>query len=116
METGNTLLSNGQGSTAPAETAPAAPGLTFGDATLQQSPSLQRYKSADDLGNAYLRLEQKLGQRPLDIPGQDAAPEAWQAFWKQLPDYPESDEKYTAQLPQLPEGLDVGPALFTGFR
>ena len=118
METG-TLLSTSQGATTPTgtePTQPAAPGLTFGDTTLQQSASLQRYKSADDLGKAYLSLEQKLGQRPLEVPGSEAAPEAWQAFWKQLPGYPETDDKYQAQLPQLPEGLEVDPALFTGFR
>lgn len=118
METGSTLLSNtGQTTTTQAEPPPpAAPGLTFSEPTLQQSASLQRYKSADELGKAYLSLEQKLGTRPLEIPGTDAAPEAWQAFWKQLPDYPESDDKYQAQLPQLPAGLEVDPELFKGFR
>lgn len=118
METGSTLLSNAGPPGAPGSEAPPAsgPGLTFADATLQQSASLQRYQSADDLGKAYLSLEQKLGQRPVEIPGEQAAPEAWQAFWKQLPGYPESDDKYTSQLPQLPQGLEVDPELFKSFR
>lgn len=116
METGSTLLSNPGTNGTEATAPPSGPGLAFADATLQQSASLQRYQTADDLGKAYLSLEQKLGQRPLEIPGEQAAPEAWQAFWKQLPGYPESDDKYQAQLPQLPEGLEVDPALFTGFR
>lgn len=115
METGTTLLSNpSEGSTATNGT--GAPGLTFQEATLQQSTSLQRYKTPDDLGKAYLALEQKMGTRPLEVPGTDSPPDAWQAFWKQLPDYPESDDKYTAQLPQLPQGLDVSPELMQSFR
>lgn len=116
METSTTtLLSNPpEGTNGPS--AASVPGLTFQDATLQQSPSLQRYKSADDLGKAYLSLEQKMGTRPLEVPGTDSPPDAWQAFWKQLPDYPETDDKYTAQMPQMPQGLDVSPELLQSFR
>src|SRR5262245_48294094 len=104
METGTTTLLSNAGEGSNGASAPAMPGLQFQDATLQQSTSLQRYKSADDLGKAYLSLEQKMGQRPVEVPGTESPPEAWQAFWKQLPDYPASDEQYTANVPQLPQG------------
>ena len=84
---------------------PQAAGLTFTDTSLHGNASLGRFKTVDDLGKSYIELEKKLGTRPLDVPPQDAPPEVWGAFWKQNPDYPANDEGYTAQLPQMPEGV-----------
>lgn len=111
----STLLSNGADTASP-PAPPAGPGLTFSDATLGQSQSLQRYKSPDDLGKAYLELEKKLGTRPLDIPGDQADEATWQAFWRQLPGYPETDDQYAATMPQLPEGLGIDDTLMQSFK
>lgn len=94
----------------------SGPGLAFSDSTLAQSQSLQRYKSTDDLGKAYLELERKIGTRPLDIPGEQADDAAWQTFWKQIPGYPERDDQYAATVPQLPEGMGIDPELMQSFK
>lgn len=96
---------NGQGSS-----------LTFSDPALQGHPSLGRYRTLDDLGKAHIELEKKLGTRSLDIPAQDAPPDSWQAYWKQNPDYPPSDEAYTTPTQQLPQGLELDQELVKTFK
>lgn len=92
-------------------------GLQFTDPALQGNASLARYKTLDEFGKGHLELEKKLGTRPLDVPAEGAPPETWSAFWKQHPDYPTSVEAYTAQLPQLPEGIGaIDEARLKSFR
>lgn len=69
---------------------------------LKSNKSLARYKSLDDFGKAYTTLETQYRTKAYEaIPGADATPEQRQAFFKRLPGYPESPEKYAKQ------GLDV---------
>lgn len=74
------------------------------DDGLRTSRSLARFKTADDLGKAYTELERKMGERPQGpaLPDEHATPEAWQAFYRQLPGYPEAPDQYAVQPPELP--------------
>lgn len=71
---------------------------------LKGSKSLERYKSVDDLGKAYVEMERKMGEmtQATAIPKGDAPPEAWQAFWQQLPGYPKTPDAYNVAPPELP--------------
>jgi hypothetical protein len=74
----------------------------FQDEALKTSKSLARYKSLDDAGRAYLELETQYRTKAYEaIPGEDATPEARTAFFKKLPGYPESADKYSKR------GLDI---------
>jgi hypothetical protein len=69
---------------------------------LKTNKSLGRYKSLDDFGKAYTELERSFRAKEYEsVPGDDATPEARAAFFKKLPGYPESAQKYTKT------GLDI---------
>jgi hypothetical protein len=69
---------------------------------LKSSKSLARYKTLDDFGKAYTELETAFRTKAYEaIPGDDAPPEARTAFFKKLPGYPESADKYAKR------GLDI---------
>jgi hypothetical protein len=113
----------GAGAGAGADTGTGAAGATpwtetmFEDAALRTSPTFARYKSADDFARGHLELERKFGERPqgLQVPGQDATPEAVQAFRTAL-GVPQTPDKYTTTAPTMPDGMpQMAPEAFQGF-
>jgi hypothetical protein len=84
---------------------PSAPelGSLWQSDDLKGSKSLARYKSVDDLGKAYVEMERKFGERTgVAIPKDDSPPEAWTAFYQQLPGYPKDPSNYNVAPPELP--------------
>lgn len=87
---------------------------TLTDEGLRTDPELTRYKTVEDLAKAH----KELSGRPagLQVPGKDARPEDWQAFYKQLPGYPAAPDKYGVKPPEMPEGApNLPPEAFAGF-
>ena len=86
------------------------------DEALRENPALTRYKSVDDFAKGHLELEKTLGERTgITPPGDDATPEQMAEFYKQLPGYPESHDKYEVEPPAAPEGMGIGEADFGSF-
>ena len=82
---------------------------TLTDEGMRENPALTRYKTIDDFAKGHLELEKKFGERPngIQAPGEDATPEDWAAFYKQLPGYPDAADKYEVAPPSAPAGLEI---------
>lgn len=80
---------------------------TLADESFRTHESVTQHNSIDDLVKSHINLEKKLGERPSGIqpPGENATPEEWSAFYKQLPGYPEAHDKYEIAPPAVPEGV-----------
>jgi hypothetical protein len=94
-----------EASQAPAPATPPALASLWTSDELKGHQGLQKFKSVDDLGKSYVELEKKFGERnqAMAIPKDDSPPEAWQAFWQQLPGYPKEASNYNVAPPELPQ-------------
>jgi hypothetical protein len=76
--------------------APWAAGVFTRD-DLRRNATIGRFKSADDLGTAYVALEKKVGSGSrLPLPGADASEADWDSFYNSI-GRPETADKYAAR-------------------
>ena len=80
----------------------------------EAKPTLQKFKSFNDLASSYVSLQKMLGKKGVTVPGENATPEEVAAFRKAL-GVPESPEGYQLKPEQLPEGLTWDDELAKGF-
>lgn len=71
---------------------------------LRGNQSLGKFKDVGSLAKSYVELEKHAGGS-LKLPGADAKPEEWDAFYNKA-GRPESPDKYGVKRPQLPEGAN----------
>lgn len=67
---------------------------------LKTHPSIQRYKTVEDLAQAYVHAEKRIGGNPdhyLKLPEKADDAEGWKAFWQKL-GAPDSPEGYKVDL------------------
>jgi hypothetical protein len=102
MMSSDAAPAEGAGGAAPAPAAPAAAGAdtpfyeTFTDAALKTSPSIQRYKSVEDLAKSHVNLEARFGIDParrIDLPADPNDAEGMRAVYARL-GLPEKPEDY----------------------
>lgn len=73
----------------------------------QNHPTLAPYKDLAGLVKSHIELNGMVGKNRIALPGDDASPEAWNAFYNQL-GRPESPDKYGLKKPEdFPEGLNL---------
>lgn len=65
-------------------------------------PSIQKFKSENDLAKSYLELSKTLGQPKVVIPTEKSTPEEWRAYFK-AGGAPEKDDEYDVGMEDLPE-------------
>src|SRR5581483_740520 len=70
---------------------------------LRSNQSLGKFKDVGSLAKSYVELEKHQGGA-LRLPGEDAKPEDWDAFYNKL-GRPESPDKYEVKRPELGEGI-----------
>lgn len=57
------------------------------------------YKNVNDLGKAYINAQKLIGSNKIALPGQDAKPEDWRAFYRQA-GMPEKPDDYNFKKPE----------------
>lgn len=82
------------------------------DKSLQEDPTLKRYKSEHELALAHVELRRKLGANPIAVPNEKDPPEKWDEFYGRL-GRPESADKYVFAPPQ---GVEYDAELDRDFR
>lgn len=72
--------------------------------------TLDVYKDPNHFVRDAIQWRQEVNRR-VRMPAQDAKPEEWQGFWKNLPGYPEKPQGYTdlVKLPELPTSAEGEP-------
>lgn len=74
------------------------------------------YKSADDLGVAYINAEKAIGADKITLPGRDAKPEDWNPVFERL-GWPKDPKGYEFKAPdKLPDGFKYDDKLGEAFR
>jgi hypothetical protein len=74
---------------------------------LQTDESTTRFATIGDLWKSYRELEGKIGSS-IALPGKDAKPEDWAAFWEKC-GRPKNPGEYALQkIKDLPQGLEYG--------
>ncbi len=71
--------------------------------TDEERGKLSRFKTDKDCAKSYLQLESRLGASVV-IPGKDATPQDWEAFYKRL-GRPETKAEYELEKLFLPDGV-----------
>lgn len=100
---------------APAGGAPQAYWDSFQDEGVRTSPSIQRYKTAEDLAKGYVNLEARFGvapERRLDLPADMNDAAAMRAVWSKL-GLPEKPDGYGLRLDD--KATDADKASFGEF-
>ena len=86
------------------------------DEGLRGSPVLQKFQGIEPLAKGYIELEKRIGEKAgVQFPGEDATPEQWAEFHRQVPGYPEAPDKYGIEAPALPEGVTLPEGRFDGY-
>ena len=109
------------GGAAPA--APAAGGAaqayfeTFADEQIRTNPSVQRYKTPEDLAKAYISLEARMGiepERRLDLPKDPADAAAMREVWAKL-GLPDKPDGYGITLDGVEGATDADKSMLAKF-
>jgi hypothetical protein len=72
---------------------------------MRTDAGLSKFKSPADLAKSYLEVQKLVGSK-VSLPGADAKPEEWDAFYNKV-GRPEKITDYKYDAPKLPEGMEM---------
>jgi hypothetical protein len=91
---------------------------TMAPEDIRGEPSLAAIKTVQDLAKGYVSAQKLIGAKRIAIPGENAQPAEWEAFYNQI-GRPETSDKYEmpdAKTLKIDESLKIDEAKFKGFQ
>lgn len=86
------------------------------DEDLRNNPSISKYKSLQDMAKGHAELAKMIGKDKVIVPGENAKPEEWAAFWDKVGRPSELTGYEAPEIKDLPEEVKMRAEALEAFK